>query len=853
LQSLFETQVDAFPGAISVSDGYAQLTYADLDARANRLAHLLLERGVGPGTVVGACLERSIEAIAVILAIVKAGGAYLPLDPRHPQSRRAFILENAGAILLVTNSPFSHAGDGAAVICLDQAAPDVARRSSARPAARTGGGDLAYVIYTSGSTGQPKGVAVPQRGVSRLVINTSYIAFSRDTVVAHVSNPAFDAATFDIWGPLLNGGRLEVFDEDTVLRPERLATALVERRVSAMFLTAALFHQTARARPDAFASLDTLLVGGDTVDPEACRLVLAAGPPRHLVNAYGPTETTTFATYYEVGAVPDGATTIPIGRPIANTRVYVLGPRLQPLPPGVTGEVFIGGPGVARGYVNLPELTARRFVPDPFSSHSGDRLFKTGDRARYRADGHIDLLGRMDRQFKIRGFRVEPAEIEMALLRHPHIAEAAVVFATDDSGDASLVAYLSTRVTPPATAAEVRQFLRGSLPEFMIPGAFVWMDRLPLTPNGKVDRSAMTHPPVDSRTVSVAPRTATERIVADIWAEHLRHGPVGVDDDFFGLGGHSLLAVKLIASIEGKCGVSLPLSLLFEAPTVAALARAIDERRRHAGRTSHVVVIQPRGANTPIFALPGGGGSVIAYGLLARALGDDQPFYGLEHHGLDGAEVPPDRVESVASGFVEDVLRDCPGGPCVLLGACSGAIVAFELARQLEEKGYPVNRVVMLDPSLIGERLGSVASRPVWRRMAPIRFVGRRLALYLRQIRSLDGQRRLAFLREKRGLLARLVRQRSLFGDSAKALRRMRVRESTIAALNTYSPSPYGGAVTLILGERLDSTPSGTTAAQWQAVCRGPLDIRRLGGTTSGEMLRAPLLESLVRHIKTLV
>jgi thioesterase domain-containing protein len=256
---------------------------------------------------------------------------------------------------------------------------------------------------------------------------------------------------------------------------------------------------------------------------------------------------------------------------------------------------------------------------------------------------------------------------------------------------------------------------------------------------------------------------------------------------------------------------------------------------------------------TPIFALPGGGGSVLAYGLLARALGDDQPFFGLEHPAIDGAEVPPDRVESVAAGFIEDVLGNRPGGPCVLLGACSGAIVAFELARQLEEKGYPVNRVVMLDPSLIGDRLGSAASRPVWRRMAPVRFVGRRLALYVRQIRSLDGQRRREFLREKRGLLARLVRQRSLFGDSARALQRMRVRESTIAALNTYSPRPYGGAVTLILGERLASTPSGTTAGQWQAVCRGPLDVRRMGGTTSGEMLRAPLLDSLVRQIETLV
>ena len=853
LQALFEARVDASPDTIAVSDGRRRLTYAQLDEESNRLAHLLGERGIGPNVVAGICIERSIDLIVAILGIVKSGGAYLPLDTKYPDGRRNFILANANAAVLLTRSAIvrADAGSASSIIYLDDL-DDIALKSPARPPSRTGGDDLAYVIYTSGSTGQPKGVAVRQGGVSRLVINTNYLAFSPSTVIAQVSNVSFDAATFEIWGALLNGGRLEILEDETILRAERLAAAIGERGVTSMFLTTALFHQAAHAKPDAFAGLQTLLVGGDVADPAAFHRVLDAGPPARLVNVYGPTEATTFASFHEVRSVPAGATSIPIGRPIANTRLYILGPHMQPEPVGIPGELYIGGPGVARGYINLPELTSKRFLLDPFSDKPGAVLYRSGDRAHYRADGSIEWLGRIDRQVKIRGFRVEPAEIETALVRHPDVAEAAVVAVEGDNQSRRLVGYVTRGSRESVPDSELRRFLRETLPDFMIPDTLVWLERLPLTPSGKIDRSVLPDQPTSTPKETIAPRTRTERTVAAIWAEHIGVESVGVDDDFFDLGGHSLLAVKLITALELRFAVSLPLALLFEAPTVSALARAIDDRKAGAGWT-RVINIQPRGPRTPIFALPGGGGSVIAYGLLARALGNSQPFFGLEHKGLHDGEVPPDRVESVAAGFLEDMRRQDPNRPCVLIGACSGAVVAFELARLLEADGRRVDRVIMLDPTRVGEHRSQRRTSVLWRRLVVPRFVAERLVSYVREFSRLDGAARREFLREKRARLATLMRQPDALRESARDLNRDRVREATVAALHHYVPRPYGGPVALILGERFDSNGHGTRRSDWRSLCAGPLEVLRMPGMTSGEMLRPPLLEHLVRHIRNLL
>ena len=776
LQGLFEARADAAPDAVAVSDGRQTLTYAELDRRANRLAHLLLETGVGPDVIVGVCLERSVELVVTTLAIVKAGGAYLPLDAASPNSRQQFMLANAGAALLLTTTSRLGASAGwpTPVVCLDVVAADLERRSTSRPSPRATGDNLAYVIYTSGSTGQPKGVAVQQRSVTRLVINTNYLPFSSATVIAQLSNVAFDAATFEIWGAVLSGGRLEILDDDTVLHPDRLAAAIAGRRITAMFLTTALFNEIARTKPDTFQNLDRLLVGGEMADPNAFRLVLDSKPPAHLIHVYGPTETTTFAAYHEVTQVPLHPTSIPIGRPISNTRLYVLGVDMNPVPVGCQGEICVAGPGVARGYVGLPELTAERFVPDLFSNRPGDVLYKTGDRGRYRADGTIDIFGRVDRQIKLRGFRIEPGEIESALARHPHVA-AAVVMVEGEGAHRHLVGYVTPRseLTHPS---ELQAFLRDTLPDFMVPDAFVWLDRIPLTPSGKIDRSAIGGGPQrEHRPATAAPRTPTERIVAEIWAEQLRLPSVGIEDNFFERGGHSLLAVNMIAALEMRFGIPLSPALLFKAPTVSAIAKAIDDRGTLA-RHERLVPVQTEGSNPPIFALPGGGGSVIAYAQLARDLGRNQPFYGLEHPGLKDGNVQPDRIEALAGSFLEEMRNLHPGQPCVLIGACSGSIVAFELARLLVADGRHVARLIMLDPSTIGTRRRTdAAAVPGWRWLVIARFIAKRFESYARDVRQLKGSARRQFLREKARHLGTVFRRRSLLHENARELNRLRI------------------------------------------------------------------------------
>lgn len=855
LQKLFEAQADASPHTIAVSDGATRVTYAELDAQANGLAHFLQNRGVAPHKTVGICLKRSIDFIVAILAILKTGAAYLPLETNYPEGRKKFILADANATHVLTRSEFMAAGECGSipVVFLDTVRAEIAAAPSRRPSSRTAGGDLAYIIYTSGSTGQPKGVAVLQSGVSRLVINTNYLSFSSGTVIAHISSVAFDAATFEVWGALLNGGRLEIFDEETVLRPDSLAEAISARRITAMFMTTALFHQTAQAKPDAFAGLDTLLVGGETIDPVACNRVLGAVPPKRLVNIYGPTETTTFAAFHEIRRVPGNAASIPIGRPIANTRLYIVSPNMQPVPIGVPGELHIGGPGVARGYVNLPELTSKRFILDAFSDQPGALLYKTGDRARFLPGGSIELLGRFDRQIKMRGFRVEPAEIEAALLRHPLIAQAAVGLTEGQRGDQHLSAHLVKRSEDSVSSSELRTFLKATLPGYMIPDSFIWLDRLPLTASGKLDRSAVHNQTPHDESATVAPRTATERIVASIWAEHLGLESIGIEDDFFELGGHSLLAVTLILALESRFEVTLPLTLLFGAPTVAAISKAI-EKRIEPSRQIRIIAIQPNGRKTPIFAIPGGGGSAISYGLLARGLGGDQPFYGLEHAGLDDGEVPPDQIESVAAIYAEDILRQSPADqPCILLGACSGAIVALELARLLAARQRRVDYVIMLDPSPTGTDRRRAPTPKLWRRLLTARFIVGRLTSYAKEFRMLNTNTRKTFLREKLRVLSSIVQQRKLSRDAARELRQTRIREATITALHNYTPRPYAGTVALLLGERFHSIEHRELISHWMSAIAGSCDILRIPGRTTGDMLKQPIVGTLVRQIQDIL
>lgn len=579
IHQLFEIQVERSPSSIAVVFEDKQLTYRELNQRGNQLAHYLQKLGVGPEVMVGICMERSLELVVGLLGILKAGGAYVPLDPTYPPERLRFMLEDAQvSVLLIEQQWLEHIGHEAKVVCLDKDWAVIAREEKENPVSQARADNLAYIVYTSGSTGKPKGVAVTHRAVNRLVCNTNYIKLEPTDKVAQSSNISFDAATFEIWGALVHGAQLVGISRDVALSPQDFAAQIQQQEISVLFLTTALFNRIATFAPWAFKMLRYLLFGGEAVDPRAVQEVLKHGTRGQLLHVYGPTESTTFASWYWVQDVPEAATSIAIGCPIANTQIYLLDSQLNPVPIGVRGELYIGGDGLARGYLNRPELTAQQFIPHPFSSEPGSRLYKTGDLARCQPDGNIEFLGRIDEQVKIRGFRIELGEIEAVLGQHPAVRETVVMVREDVASDKRMVAYIVPSQEQVPTTSELRCFLKSKLPDYMVPSAFVVLEALPLTPNGKVDRRALPTPnPVKTELAAVdTPRTSVEEKLVGIWIEVLGLEQVGVQDNFFELGGHSLLATQLLSRVRNTFGVEVPIRSLFETPTVEAIAKYIE-------------------------------------------------------------------------------------------------------------------------------------------------------------------------------------------------------------------------------------------------------------------------------------
>ncbi|HEX2204129.1 MAG TPA: non-ribosomal peptide synthetase, partial [Longimicrobium sp.] len=554
LHRLFEAHARRAPRAPAVRHRGRELAYGEVDAAANRLARRLRALGVRPEDRVGVAVERSPELVVALLGILKAGAAYVPLDPEYPEERLAYMLADAGVSALVVSGGVPPAlsahrgavvsleGDRAALEALPSGAPDVDVDAEG----------LAYIVYTSGSTGRPKGVALPHRAMARLVAGESDLVLAPGDRAGQTATLSFDAAAWEIWAALAGGACLVVLDREETLSPPALARRVGEEGVTVLFLTTALFNQVAAYAPETFRGLRMALFGGEAADPEAARRVLERGRPGRLLHMYGPAESATYATGHAVEAVPPGAATVPIGRAVPWTRVFVLDDSLRPVAEGGEGEVYVGGEGLARGYFGRPALTAGRFVPDAVSGEAGARLYRTGDVVRVLPGGVLAFAGRVDDQVKVRGFRIEPGEVTAALAAHPALSRAFVAAREDAPGERRLVAYVVPRAEAPSSD-ELRAFLARTLPPHMLPSAFVALEALPLTPNGKVDRRALPAPPSDRSAFAneyVAPRTETERAVARIWAEVLGFGEVGAEDGFFALGGHSLAATQVVSRVR---------------------------------------------------------------------------------------------------------------------------------------------------------------------------------------------------------------------------------------------------------------------------------------------------------------
>ncbi|KAM3094928.1 non-ribosomal peptide synthetase [Phormidesmis sp. 146-35] len=569
IHQLFEAQVQQRPSAIAVQY-HQSFTYQQLNQGSNQLARYLQRLGVSAGMRVGICLARGVEAIAAMLAVLKVGGAYVPLDSSYPPERLHFMIEDAEILVVLTQSDWVELvqTDRTKIICLEQEWDAIAQESDENLSVPCTASQLAYVTYTSGSTGAPKGVMVPHQAVNRLVCETNYIQIEPGDRIAQVANLAFDAATFEVWGALLNGGQLIGIERETTLSPTKFVAQLQQQQINTLFLTTALFNQTVSQIPTAFRSLKYLLFGGEMVNVDRVRSVVQQGKPQHLIHVYGPTENTTFSTWYEVEAILENATTIPIGQAVANTQVYLLDDSLNPVPAGVSGEIYLGGDGLAQGYLNRPELTIERFI-NPFS-----RLYKTGDRALYRADGNLEFLERTDHQIKIRGFRVELGEIETVLMEHS-LVQSAVVVVREIDLDRQLVAYVVPKGLEMLAERELRSFLKTKLPTYMLPAAFVTLDTLPLTANGKVDHKALPPPPIAEPHSTLAPTNSLEASLIELWTQLLGRS-VGIHDNFFELGGHSLLATQLVSRIRDRFQIELPLRTVFETPTIVELAHKIE-------------------------------------------------------------------------------------------------------------------------------------------------------------------------------------------------------------------------------------------------------------------------------------
>jgi amino acid adenylation domain-containing protein len=829
VHQLFEAQAARNPNTKAVVFGSESLTYGQLERRANQLANHLIGLGATPDSLVGICLERSLEMVVGLLGILKAGAAYVPLDPAYPPDRIAFMLENAEVPLLLTQARLRESLPATRhrTILIDSDWPEIAQQTEESPGLKLTPENRAYVIYTSGSTGKPKGVEIPHRSVVNFLTAMAKrpgIAAS-DRLLA-VTTLSFDIAGLEIYLPLTQGASVEIVSREVASDGNQLLHSLERSGATVMQATPATWRMLLEAGWEGDARLK-MLIGGEAVSQKLASQLLQRSAS--LWNVYGPTETTIWSTLSKLEV---GNSTVCIGKPIGNTDIFILDKVLQPVPIGVPGELHIGGHGLARGYLKRPELTAEKFIANPFSDDSRARLYKTGDLARYLPNGDIEFLGRIDHQVKIRGFRIELGEIETVLRQHPAINETVVVVREDTPGDKRIVAYLVPTADMEPTSTELRSFLKDKLPDYMLPSLFVTLESLPLTPNGKIDRRALPFPNhVDLAPTGTfaAPTDVIQWRLVQIWQSVLGVRPIGVRDNYFELGGHSLLAVKLMKRIEGAFGRILPLATLLQAPTIEQLATIL----RQAGCSmpwSCLAPIQTSGSKPPFFCIHGINGGVIRFHDLSRHLGTDQPFYALQAQGLDPRYPCHTRTEDMAALYLEEIRKIQSHGPYLLGGYSFGGAIAFEIAQQLASQGQNDVLVVLFDTNFPERK--SASKSPTAALLTMCRSSARVRLNYVSRIITAPKRSLQRWLHVAR--LPRAVKK---------------VRKACLQAEREYKPQPFPGRVILY---RSDHKPLGQLRdprAGWsECVTRG-LESYEIAGNHENILLE-PQVRLVAEHLK---
>ena len=834
---LFEAQAERAPDATALIFKNEKLSYRELNNRADRFAGRLRDFNIGPESLVAISADRSVDQMVAVLATLKAGGAYAPLDPSYPDDRLSAILEDARPALLVTQQRMAPrlTHFNGPVLFLDEVS-EVKESPSAPPAAIQSG-NLAYAIFTSGSTGTPKGVLIEHRAVvNHAVAMARHFQLGPRDRVLQFASLSFDVAAEEIYPTWASGGCVVLWPITSGVAPIRYFVDFVEQQgITVVNLPAPYWHEWVDELDQAGIprSVRLVITGSDKVSSEKyARWRKHAEPRVRFCAAYGPTEGTITATVFDPSREFDSATDcMPIGKPIANVEAYVLDANLEKVAAGETGELYIGGRGLARGYLNRPELTTERFI----EATKHGRLYKTGDLARELSDGNLEFLGRIDDQLKIRGFRIEVGEIENTLRQHPAARAVVVIGREDKSGEKKLVAYVVVSNDNRPTVNDLRQFLKARLPEYMVPAAFVMLKSLPLTPGGKVDRRELPPPEIERDGADkqyMAPRTELERRLVEVWEKMLGVRPIGIKDNFFELGGHSLLDARLVAEVERRLGITLPLATIYHTRTIENLAKMI-ERKQSADATSLLNPFRTEGTRPPIFSH---GGSTH----LADYLGSDQPIYWLDHHGTSGFAVP-DTIEQMASNYIREIRTVRPQGPYFLLGYCIGGVLMLEVARQLKAQGETIGLLCLIDPitpqNIVTRNAPPRSVRPAdgqksaARLVARIRYIGRQLPWRFRAFKR-AGKRIFCDLWLRSGY--RLpVYLRDFYCD-----------EKLSRALDRYAPKPYAGSFVIF------RQPNNGTESGWRSLAMGGVDFQDTW-VDHNELLEEPYVQVLAGKVRS--